>query len=360
MLKQLFLVFLIILGLSECSKIKVSSLSRSLQFSNFLRNITISSLGIASLNNTIRNATMPLISSLNNTIRNTSSVIVTNLNDTARNTSSMVITRLNETVTNVVTNLNNTMRNNTLANLISSVNNTMTNNSNLNNTVRNDSMSILNTSITNNSMRNDSIIERNNSISTTPIMPTFIKDFCPIKNNCLFYGVETQLDKYDCLVCNKEYMLVYDSQGRASCEEKNTLPNCDKSMKRSDRNYGKPFCFRCEKDYVLKSETECEKLPTDKKVMNCRDYHFSDNLNKCMNCEQGFYLDEMNNKCENGCRIPNCETCKMINSQEYCEHCLPNMIGIFDSKTTSFKNCMTCNEYQSQLKSANSTYIPRF
>jgi pentapeptide MXKDX repeat protein len=230
---------------------------------------------------------------------------------------------------------------------ISTLNNTsMMNNTMLNDSMRNDYMR--NFSMRNDSMRNDSMMPTNLTSA----------EYCPKKNNCLFYGVEDNLERYDCLVCKKENMLVYDNKAIASCEEKNTIQNCEKSMKRSDRNKGNPFCFRCDKDYALKGETECLKIPNDKKIDNCRDYEFKNNNYTCLNCEQNFKLDEKNNKCEKGCNIEGCETCKMVNNQEFCLHCLPNMIGIFDGKSDSFKSCMTCDQYKFKLKISNSTYIP--
>jgi hypothetical protein len=212
------------------------------------------------------------------------------------------------------------------------------------------------------SLQENTSIITNTSITTTTSTNTTLSssDFCPSKNNCLFYGVEKLLDKYDCLICKKDYMLTFDNQTKAICNEKNTINNCDRAIKKSDINDGKPICFSCEKDFALKEDKECIKTPDDKKVQNCRDYEFLENEYICMNCEQGYNLDDKNNKCIQGCKIPNCETCRIMNNKEYCMHCLPNMIGLFDDNTDSFKSCMTCDEYKLKLKSSNSSYIPNF
>jgi hypothetical protein len=183
-------------------------------------------------------------------------------------------------------------------------------------------------------------------------------DFCPLKSNCLYYGVSPSLENYDCLVCRKDYMLVYNSQGKASCTEKNEIQNCQSSIKKQEINMGKPYCIRCEKDFALKNETECISVPEEKKIEGCKDYLFSNNNYTCYNCDDGYYKDEFGLKCAKGCNPANCQTCKRVGHREFCLHCNPNMIGVYDVDTKSFRKCMTCDEYSLNLQIINSTYIP--
>ncbi len=196
--------------------------------------------------------------------------------------------------------------------------------------------------------------------ATGPSQPaTPSSSFCPAVENCLFYQVNMNYTDYGCSVCQKDFIATAGRTGVGHCRQRNPIRFCRGAQQRPDVNDNEPFCFQCEKDYMLKVDSfNCSPIPSEKKIENCLDYYSNKTEIYCNVCESGFTLDETRKKCEEGCRISNCESCSIVYGRHYCFNCQPGFIGIYDNTTFIYKKCLSCDDYQYNLQILNSTYVP--
>lgn len=190
--------------------------------------------------------------------------------------------------------------------------------------------------------------------------PSQPQSFCPVFDKCLFYQVNQNFTDYGCTVCEKEYMVVSSLTGAGKCTQINNIKFCKGAQKRPDLMDNEPFCFQCEQNYVLKNDSySCIPIQEHQKIENCMDYYMNKTEIFCNVCSKGYTLDESRKKCEEGCRINNCESCSIVNGSYQCFACSPGTIGVYDNSTYIYKKCLNCNEYEYNLQIMNSTYIPR-
>ena len=86
-----------------------------------------------------------------------------------------------------------------------------------------------------------------------------------------------------CLECVNNY---YNNRSDGLCYD-NTDEN-DDFYKCATTDISGDICFECEKGYYIGEDRKCSKIE------NCR---FSENANKCIECEQGYCLDAKNQVC---------------------------------------------------------------
>lgn len=206
----------------------------------------------------------------------------------------------------------------------------------------------------------------NLNLNDSSILPVIITAFnintplsnttmCPNQINCNFYGVDTNMTGLSCKACKKEFLMTVDASGKKDCKTKQPIKNCRKSIKRPDRQNNTAFCFQCMPDYALKDDYSCALVGSVRRLSSCMDYQYSNNTVMCSNCKPGYLLDETRKKCQSGCKMTGCDSCKLVKNKEICTHCKPDTIGVYDYNLDGFSSCMTCNGFKDQIKKRFST-----
>jgi hypothetical protein len=169
---------------------------------------------------------------------------------------------------------------------------------------------------------------------------------CPQFKNCLFYQATQNYTYFGCGVCEKEYVLHADTSGSGECIQKQGIRNCIGAVSKADILNGKPFCFECNRDYILRSDSmHCTAIPIRRRIKNCKSYYSNNTQVFCNVCNDGFTLDESRRKCNPFCSIRNCKNCQVLEGKSYCFNCKNGFVGIADEKMLIYRECLTCDEF---------------
>jgi hypothetical protein len=187
----------------------------------------------------------------------------------------------------------------------------------------------------------------------------FNDSICPVYENCLFYQANANLTDYDCSVCRPEYTMKANEEGRPRCEMKNEIPHCIGAALTPEFNATVPFCFECEQGYILSEDlVTCTLLEESKKIQDCKNYYYDEGNVVCNACIDGFTLNNESNSCQGICNLNNCQSCEMYNNETLCYKCNAGFIGKIHPEADNYSACMSCFEYQTQLKLMRSNYRP--
>ena len=154
---------------------------------------------------------------------------------------------------------------------------------------------------------------------------TEIDNICTTEKNCEYGDRNTGI----CLICKDNYYIDYKDGKCKSNLENNDFKHC---------RYADGFCKECDVDYYIGDDHKCSTtrfcsesndgicfectdnyhLGLDNRCTNIKYCIYSDNYNKCLECEDGFYF----NKDKNSCIISegNFTNCK-IGYNNFCERC---------------------------------------
>jgi surface protein len=153
-----------------------------------------------------------------------------------------------------------------------------------------------------------------------------------------------------CSKCNKGYYLPNgDNVDCSACPD-----GCTECS--LEEGYPYPYCYTCDKEYTNTQGVctkECEKGENEK-CKSCSNIMY--NNNKCMECNEGYYLpkDGKKEKCVK-CDIEHCTKCSGTESEAYCEQCEGEYKSygsecVKECEIGENEKCKTCEYDENDLK----------
>jgi len=170
--------------------------------------------------------------------------------------------------------------------------------------------------------------------------------------HCEYCQVTVDYNDLGCSVCNPEYEIVSDANLSGVCQLKNPIEHCAGSQESRGLFNNAPNCYQCDEGYAISNDGTSCFLPDDDfvPVKHCYSYIETDNVISCNYCDSEYTLT-LENTCEKGCDIDNCDDCAYIANAAgaptlVCYYCKKGFIGVFDTISDTYSACMTSEEWQ--------------